>query len=83
MSGSELYKLLVAAVQGAGGAAVFILVLFISVCVLLTLSKLRRSGPKTLTVRSIDESMGESARYLPPEAPRGTNDQLAGSRRSA
>ena len=83
MSGSELYRLVVATIQGAGGAAVFILALFIGVCVLLTLWKLRPGGPKTLTVRTIEESMGEAPTYLSPDAPRGISDQLAGSRRAA
>ncbi len=83
MTGSEIYHLIAATVQGAGGAAVFILVLFIGVCVLLTLSKLRPGGPKTMTVRTIQESMGEAPHYLPPESPRGTSDQLGGSKNAA
>jgi hypothetical protein len=83
VSGSDIFNLLAATVQGAGGAAVFILVLFIGVCVLLTLAKMRPGGPKTLTVRTIEESMGEAPRYLSPDAPRGTSDQLAGSKRAA
>ncbi len=83
MSLSEIYGLIVGTVQGVGVTAVFVLALFIGVCVLLTLTKLRPGGGKTMTVRTIDEAMGEAPRYLTPDAPRGTSDQLAGSRRGA
>ncbi len=83
MTFSEIYNLVVATVQGVGVAAVFILALFIGVCVLLTLTKLRPGGPRTMTVRTIQESMGEAPRYLPSDTPRGTSDQLGGSRRAA
>lgn len=83
MSASEILNLLIATVQGAGLSAAFLLVLFIGVCVLLTVIKLRPSGPKTLTVRSLDEALGQPVHYLTPDAPRGTSDQLAGSRRHA
>lgn len=83
MSATEIINLLVATVQGAGVGAVFLLVLFIGVCAGFGLFKLRPSGPRTLTVRSLDESLGEPVRYLPPEASRGTSDQLAGSRKAA
>jgi len=42
--------------------------------------KLRPSGPKSLTVRSLDEALGRPATYLPPSTPRGTTDQLGNSR---
>ena len=83
MSATEIINLLAATVQGAGVGAVFLLVLFIGVCAGFGFVKLRPSGPRTLTVRSLDESLGEPVRYLPPEAPRGTSDQLAGSRKGA
>lgn len=83
MTPSEIYELLVATVQGAGVGAVFLLVLFIGFCLVLGFVKLRPSGPKTLTVRSLDEALGRPVSYLPPEEPRGTTDQLKGSRPAA
>jgi hypothetical protein len=58
-------------------------VLFIGVSVLLGLVKLRASGPKSLTVRSLDEALGRPESYLPPDTPRGTTDQLGNSQRAA
>jgi hypothetical protein len=45
--------------------------------VALNFPKLRNSGGKTLTVRSLDEAFGRRQEYLPPTAPRGPADQLA------
>jgi hypothetical protein len=83
LSTAEIINLLVATIQGAGVGAVFLLILFIGVCAGFGFVKLRASGPRTLTVRSLDESLGAPVRYLPPEAPRGTSNQLAGSRKGA
>jgi hypothetical protein len=83
VSAAEIVDLLVATVQGAGTGAVFLLVLFIGFCLVLGYVKLRPSGPRTLTVRSLDEALGTPVEYLTPSAPRGTTDQLGGSRRAA
>ncbi len=71
----------VGAIQGLGAIAIFLLALFIGVCVILTLVKFR-STRNTLTVKSLDELVGDPIRYLPPDTPRGRMDQLAGSRHS-
>lgn len=83
MTVSEAIDLLVATVQGAGTSAVFLLVLFIGFCLVLGYVKLRPSGPRTLTVRSLDEALGTPVTYLPPSEPCGTTDQLAGSKPAA
>lgn len=62
--------------QGIVVAALAVLTLFISVCVLLTLTKLRPSGRNTPTVRGLDELLGQRQTFLPPDAPRGQVDQL-------
>lgn len=62
--------------QGLVIAAVAVLTLFIGVCVLFTLPKLRASGRHTPTVRGLDELVGQAQTYLPPDAPRGPVDQL-------
>lgn len=82
MSGAEILKLTVGVVQGLGTITVFLLALFIGVCVLLTLVKFRPTR-NSLTIKSLDELVGDPIRYLPPDTPRGRVDQLAGSRRSA
>ena len=83
MSPSEIFNLVAAAAQGVSVGAVVLLVLFIGVSVLLGLVKLRASGPKSLTVRSLDEALGRPETYLPPDTPRGTTDQLGNSQRAA
>jgi hypothetical protein len=75
----EIQTLILGAVEGVGSGLAFILVLFIGISVGLGFSKLRPSGPGTLTVRSLDEALGTPNTYLPPTAPRGPSDQLAGS----
>jgi hypothetical protein len=58
-------------------SSVFLLALLVGFSVLFNFPKLRRSGAGTLTVRSLDESFGRTAEFLPPTAPRGPADQLA------
>jgi len=83
MSFAEVGALLVATVQAAGTGAVFILVLMIGASLALDVFKLRASGPRSLTVRSLDEALGRPQTYLPPSTPRGTTDQLGNSQRAA
>jgi hypothetical protein len=78
---NELLTVAAGAVQGIGVGSGFLLVLFIGICVLIGFWKLRPSGPRTLTVRSLEEALGAGERYLPPSAPRGRVDQLRGSQR--
>ena len=79
MTLAEVASLLVATVQAAGIGAVVILALMIGAALALDVFKLRPSGPKSLTVRSLDEALGRPATYLPPSTPRGTTDQLGNS----
>lgn len=83
MTASQIVDLVVSVAQGAAGAAIFLLILFIGVCVALGFVKLRPSGPRSLTVRSLDEALGQPVAYLPPDEPRGTTNQLDGARRVA
>jgi preprotein translocase subunit SecG len=77
---SQLVSLAIGTVQGLGAITIFLLALFIGVCVALTLTKFRPTR-NSLTVKSLDELVGAPIRYLPPNVPRGPSDQLAGSRR--
>ncbi len=80
MTVSDAVGLVVGLLQGLGSIAIFLLALFIGVCVLLTLTKFR-STRNSLTVKSLDELVGAPIRYLPPSTPRGQMDQLAAFRK--
>lgn len=75
MSG-EIADLAIGTLTGLGATTVFLLALFIGFSVVFGFPKLRKGGGKTLTVRSLDEMMGGTAVFLPPDAPRGPADQL-------
>jgi hypothetical protein len=62
--------------QGLVVSAGVVLALFVGFCVLLTLPKLRASGRHTRIHRGLDELVGGRQTFLPPDAPRGTVDQL-------
>lgn len=75
--GSEIPTLALDTVIAITVAAVFLIALIVGFSVVLNFPKLRKSGGKTLTVRSLDERLGRTTEYLPPTAPRGPADQLA------
>jgi hypothetical protein len=75
---ADLVSLVVGAVQGVGGIAVFLLVLMIGLCLALDWTKFRPTR-NSKTIKSLDETVGAAIVYLPPNAPRGPSDQLAGS----
>jgi len=60
MSLAEVGALLVSTIQAVGVGAVAILVLMIGAALFLDVFKLRPSGPKSLTVRTLDEALGRS-----------------------
>ena len=77
---TDAWPILLGTVQGIGGIVVLLLALMIGFCLVLDFSKFRPTrGSKT--VKSLDELVGPAIRYLPPDAPRGPADQLAGSSR--
>jgi hypothetical protein len=65
-----------AALQGATISTVSLVVLFLGVCILLTLPKLRPAGRASRVVRGLDEAAGIPQIYLSSDAPHGTVDQL-------
>lgn len=83
MSLADIGALAGATIQAAGVGAIVVLVLMIGLSLGLDVFKLRPSGPKSLTVRSLDEALGKPVVYLPPDTPRGTTDQLGNSQRPA
>lgn len=79
MTLGELWTITLGAVQGLGSLVIFLLVLLIGFCLLFDRTKFRPTR-KSRTVKSLDERVGPGIVYLPPDAPRGPADQLAGSR---
>lgn len=75
--GSEIPALAVDTVIAITVAAVFLIAVMVGFSVILNFPKLRKGGGRTLTVRSLEESLGTTTEYLPPTAPRGPADQLA------
>jgi hypothetical protein len=75
---SETWTIVFGALQGIGGIVVFLLALMFGLCLLLDWTKFRPTR-KSKTVKSLDELVGPALTFLPPDAPRGPSDQLAGS----
>ena len=82
MTLTQLWNLVYGTVVGIGGIVGFLLVLMIGLCLALDWTKFRPTR-KSRTVKSLDETVGPPITYLPPSAPRGPTDQLAGSVRAA
>lgn len=76
----EFWNFLVVAGQVVGAitiSSLFLIALLVGFSVVFNFPKLRKTGGKTLTVRSLDEKLGTTAEFFPPDAPRGPADQLA------
>jgi hypothetical protein len=73
---SDLLRLVLGALQGFTVSSLFVLCLFIGFCVLFNLRKLKPRGPNARVVRNLDERLGTTPRYIPPDVPRGPVDQL-------
>lgn len=79
MTSADIMNLVVGALTALGASSVFILALFLGFCVIFGFPKLRpTAGRKSMVVRSLDETVGQEAfaRYMSPDAPRGTMDML-------
>jgi len=75
---ADAWNLVYGAVAGIGGIVMYLLVLMIGLCLVLDWTKFRPTR-KSKTIKSLDETVGAAIVYLPPDAPRGPSDQLAGS----
>jgi hypothetical protein len=76
---NEIVPLVVGLLTGIGSSTIFVLALFLGFCIILGFPKLRpTAGRKSMTVRSLDDMVGQEAfaRYLPASAPRGPIDVL-------
>jgi hypothetical protein len=71
-------ELLVGFLKGATSSSVFILALFIGFCLIVGLTKLKKtSGGTAMVVKSLDERISHRPMaYLSPSAPHGPADQL-------
>jgi hypothetical protein len=76
VSASEIQVILVATVTGLISSTTFLVSLFVGFCFLAGLPKLRKSGRGSMVVRNIAEQMTGEARYIRPDAPSGSADQL-------
>ena len=75
--GGEIPTLAIDTVVAITVAALFLIALMVGFSVVFNFPKLRKSGGKSLTFRSLEERLGQTMEYLPPNAPRGPADQLA------
>lgn len=63
--------------QGFGFSTVFVLILFIGFCIVVGLTKLKRTAGNAPVIKSLDEMLSHQPMvYLLPSAPRGPADQL-------
>ena len=77
MTPAEIQQIVIGALEGFTSSAVFVLVLFIGFCVVLGLTKLKKTAGHTMVIKSLDEQISRQAMvYLLPSAPRGPADQL-------
>jgi hypothetical protein len=65
-----------AALQGLTVSTISLLAIFVGFCLIFTLPKLRRAGPRSRVIRGLDEAGGLRQIYLSPDDPHGTVDQL-------
>ena len=72
----EITNLVTGALIGLGASTVFVIFILVGFSLVFGFPKLRKSGGKSLIVRSLDEMVGGTAEYLAPNAPRGPADQL-------
>ena len=80
MSLADIQPIVIGVLQGVISSSVFVLLLFIGFCVVVGFTKTKRTAGNAPVVKSLDEAVTHQAvTYLPPTAPRGPIDQLAGS----
>jgi hypothetical protein len=74
---TEFVQIAVGTIEGVASSAVFILALMIGFCVIVGLTKLKKTTGHGMVVKSLDETIShQPMKYYPPDAPRGPADQL-------
>ena len=78
MIAADVWSLAMGALQGLASSTVFVLVLFIGFCVVVGLTKLKKTaGGGAMVIKSLDERISLSPMvYLKPSDPHGPADQL-------
>ena len=78
MSLEDILPIAIGALQGLASSTVFVLVLFIGFCVIVGLTKTKRTaGGRAMVVKSLDERISHRPMvYFAPTDPRGPADQL-------
>jgi hypothetical protein len=77
MNFTDVVQIAVGAIQGLAWSGIFILGLFIGFCVVVGLTKLKKTAGTGMVVKSLDEVVNrQEAVYLTPDAPHGPADQL-------
>jgi hypothetical protein len=74
---AEVQQVVFGVVQGLASSTVFILALMIGFCVVVGLTKLKKTAGGVMVIKSLDEQVSHKpAEYLKPGDPRGPADQL-------
>ena len=74
---TEIQQLIAGVVQGLASSTVFILALMIGFCVVVGLTKLKKTSGGVMVIKSLDEQVShKTMEYLKPGDPRGPADQL-------
>jgi hypothetical protein len=77
MNASEIQDLVVGTIAGLTSSAVFVLVLFIGFCLVVGLTKLKKTAGNSMVIKSLDEQITHQTMvYMSPAAPHGPADQL-------
>ena len=72
----EIPNLVGGTLIGIVTSSLFVMFLLVGFSLLFGFPKLRKSGGKTMIVRGLEEAIGGTDVFLPPNAPRGPADQL-------
>ena len=74
---SDVIQIVGGTLQGIVSSTVFILALFIGFCIIVGLTKTKRTAGNVAVIKSLDETISHPPMiYLTPTAPRGPADQL-------
>ena len=66
MSADDVLSLVLGAIQGLASSTVFVLVLFIGFCVLVGLTKLKKTAGNAMVVKSLDETISHEVKIVRP-----------------
>lgn len=74
---NDVIQMVLGTLQGVLSSTAFILALFIGFCIIVGLTKTKRTAGNVPVIKSLDETISHAPMiYLTPGAPRGPADQL-------